>query len=87
MEFEWDNAKADANLKKHGIDFVVGAEVFSAPVVLTIVDTRFAEARFRTIGMVNGIALCVASTMRGGICRIISVRRASRAERRFYDSL
>ena len=87
MEYEWDNGKANANLGKHGVDFVAAVDVFADPNLLVIVDRRYGEDRYRAIGLVNDVVLSVAYTMRGELCRIISARRASRRERREYDTL
>jgi uncharacterized protein len=87
MEFEWDATKADSNLVKHGMDFPAATEVFADPRVLVLVDRQHAELRYRAIGLVAGVVLSVAYTMRGEVCRIISARRASRRERQQYHSL
>lgn len=87
MDYEWDSGKADANLVKHGVDFVAVLEVFEDGHLLIVTDDRFQEPRFRAIGTVNGVVLSVAYTMRGDVCRIISARRASRREREHYRPL
>lgn len=87
MDFEWDNDKAESNLAKHGVDFVGAVGVFEDPALLVAVDGRHSEPRFRAVGLVNGLVLSVAYTMRGDVCRIISARRASRRERQQYDTL
>ncbi len=87
MEYEWDPAKADSNLAKHGVDFPAAIEALEDPRLLVIVDTQYGEPRGRAIGLVNGIHLSVAYTMRGEVCRIISARRASRRERKQYRPL
>jgi uncharacterized DUF497 family protein len=45
----------------------------------------YGEIRRRIVGLVNGVFLTVIYTERGDIVRIISARRASRAERREYE--
>lgn len=87
MDFEWDTAKADSNLAKHGVDFPAAVDVFEDPRLLVIVDERYEEPRYRCIGAVNGVVLSVAYTMRGDVCRVISARRASRHERKHYRPL
>lgn len=87
MEFEWDGNKAVANVEKHAIDFVDAVDVFDDVRLVVEVDRRHGEHRCRAIGMVEGVVLSVAYTMRGDVCRIISARRASRRERRAYRSL
>ena len=52
MRFEWDEAKRQSNIQKHGIDFV-GIEKALAGITLTILDDRFdyGESRFITLGL------------------------------------
>lgn len=87
MEFEWDPAKADSNLAKHGIDFGGARRVFDDRYVLILPDPRdyAGETRDHAIGRVGDRILCVTFTMRGGNCRIISARRANRRERTAYS--
>jgi hypothetical protein len=88
MDFEWDDAKAEANLAKHGIDFVDATRVFLDSRRVEVLDDRrnCGEPRFHTIGVVENAFLHVTYTWRAGVCRIISARRASRAEREKYGS-
>jgi uncharacterized DUF497 family protein len=37
-QFEWDPGKADANLRKHEVDFAEAATVFFDPLSLTVPD-------------------------------------------------
>lgn len=92
IRFEWDPAKAAANVVKHGISFELAAQVFSDPFALSVQDrTEDGEYRWQTLGMVNGwVLLLVAHTIRDEIdgtelIRIISARRATRAERKRYE--
>lgn len=88
MDFEWDEAKNRRNLAKHGVSFEEAAGVFAAPMFRQEDDRRaYGESRFRVYGMVEGRLLCVVYTMRNGRVRIISARRASRAERRAYRQI
>jgi len=83
--FEWDDAKAEANLRKHGIAFEVAKAVFDDPKGLVDYDDSTGEARDLIIGMVAGVVLVVISTDRGSRLRIISARRANRHEQdRYY---
>ncbi len=50
MAYQWDNYKAAANLRKHGIDFADVVLVFSDDLAITVSDDRFYEGRFVTIG-------------------------------------
>ena len=86
MEFEWDDAKAAANLEKHGIAFEEAARIFNGP-VLTRIDDReeYGERREISLGrLAQEVILVVVHTDRNGVTRIISARLASRAERKLY---
>ena len=90
--FEWDPAKERANVRKHGLDFDLAQRVFDDPNAVSDRD-RFegGEYRWQTVGLINGVIfLLVAYTTREEsgleIVRIISARRASNAERRWYEA-
>jgi uncharacterized DUF497 family protein len=86
--FKWDPRKAAVNLKKHGIDFHEAATVLNDPISTTFPDQDHSslERRFLTVGMSSrGSLLVVAHTEEGDTVRIISARRATRHERRFYE--
>ena len=88
MTFTWDPAKADENLKKHGIDFREAATVFDDPLSTTFPDAdhSMGERRFLIIGLsAFGRILVVSHTETNGTIRIISARSATRRERRFYE--
>lgn len=89
--FEWDEAKASTNVRKHGVSFEDAMLVFSDPFALVDQDrVAGGELRWHTLGLVGGILLLlVAHTVRSEaedeIIRIISARRATRKERQRYD--
>lgn len=84
---EWDADKAAVNLTKHGVDFADGATVLEDEAALTIPDGDADEERFVTVGMdALGRVLTVIYTWRGDMPRLISARKASRSERRQYES-
>jgi uncharacterized protein len=85
MRYEWDPAKAEANQKKHGIRFADAVAVFSDEQALTLDDPHPEEERYVTIGM-DAFArlLVVVYTWRGEVIRLISARKATRAERIQY---
>lgn len=88
MLFEWDELKARTNLDKHGVRFEDAVRIFDGPVV-TIDDDRFeyAEARSISVGVVGVMTfLVVVHVDRDEVTRIISARRATPKERRFYDA-
>jgi len=87
-EFEWDEAKAAANLRKHGVSFEQAAQVFSDPKRLTVADeSNDEEAREITFGQVEDRILAVVHTERDGKIRIISARNAERKEHWAYYQL
>jgi uncharacterized DUF497 family protein len=86
-KFEWDDAKAKHNEEKHGVAFEVAEEIFDDPLNITIRDRSHSEAedRYVTIGeTVFREVLVVTHAERGDRIRIISARRATRAEKRRY---
>jgi uncharacterized protein len=85
MRYEWDPTKAEANRKKHGIRFADAVAVFSDEQALTLNDPHPDEERYVTIGM-DAFArlLVVVYTWRGEVIRLISARKATRAERTQY---
>ena len=85
MEFEWDEAKRQANILKHGIDFVDAIAIFSGRVEESEDRRRdYGERRFLATGDADGSILRLVFTWRGSRRRIISARRAKRYERRAY---
>jgi len=86
VEFEWDESKARANLRKHGVDFADAATMFDDNRAVTVADDDPEEERYVTIGMdALGRVLVVAYTIRGERIRIISARRATKRERAEYE--
>jgi uncharacterized DUF497 family protein len=89
VQFEWDPAKAARNLAKHGVSFDEASTVFGDPLAGTILDPQHSdeEPRFITIGLSTSRRLItVAHAERGDRIRIISGRRATRRERKQYES-
>ena len=87
MDYEWDPAKAAANFKKHGVRFADAALSLEDPMGFSIPDPDTSgEARLIFLGAdPAGRVLVTAYTLRGRSTRIISSRKASRAERRAYE--
>lgn len=86
--FEWDEAKAKRNLKKHRVSFEEASTVFGDPLSLTIHDPLHSdeEDRFVTIGQsVRDRLLVVIHSERGERVRLISARVATRNERKTYE--
>jgi hypothetical protein len=91
MRFEWDPRKDKANRQKHRISFELAHRVFDDPNHLSIQDRHEdGEARWQTLGLIGPYAiLLVAHTYEDEhgeeVVRIISARKATRAERLLYD--
>jgi len=87
VDCEWDPAKADANLKKHGIRFADAVSVLEDDSALTIRDPHAEdEERWITVGAdALGRILVVVYTWRDDRVRIISARLATSREREQYE--
>ena len=85
--FAWGETKRRANLKKHGIDFVDAEKIFRGA-TFTAEDTRedYGEQRFLTLGLLDDQVVSVTHTERGNDIRIISIRKATKHEARYYFS-
>lgn len=86
VDFEWDEKKAAVNFRKHGVPFPFATGVFLDENRLEWKDDRgtFGEQRWITVGLVDGIEITVAFTIRGRVTRLISARKAERHEREDY---
>ena len=87
LNFEWDSAKAESNLKKHGVDFFDAIDVFLDPLA-RILTSRIdkGEERRAVIGVSRSLnLLLVVHTERDDYIRLISARTATRQERRLYE--
>jgi len=87
MEFEWDERKARANFKKHGVSFHEAATVFGDPLAITFPDPDHSEEEDRsvTFGLSQSQRLLiVAHTNRGTRTRIISARMMTGKEKVIY---
>jgi len=90
--FEWDDRKALANQRKHGVTFAEAALVFKDPFAILIQDRiENGQERWQTIGMSrNNLLLLVAHTLHFEnedveVVRIISARGLNRKERARYE--
>ncbi|MBW4556147.1 MAG: BrnT family toxin [Trichormus sp. ATA11-4-KO1] len=87
MQFEWDEAKNQENIRKHQIDFADVAEMFESPMLIEP-DNRidYGEDRWMGIGFLrNGVAVVVWTERQSDVIRIISARRANRYERKQFE--
>jgi uncharacterized protein len=84
--FEWDPDKNISNIRKHGLSFEEAALIFSGP-VLTGPDDSAGEYREKSFGLLGSMLVaCVIHTERNGKIRIISARRATARERKYFDA-
>ena len=90
-KFEWDPIKARTNLAKHGVTFEFAQRVFLDPFLVLHQDRiEDGEERWQALGVAGDVSLLVvAHTVRENgeieLVRIISVRNATRHERRRYE--
>jgi uncharacterized DUF497 family protein len=83
---EWVEAKRRANLRKHGVDFV-SVEAFGWDQAVTFEDIRDRshEHRWVAFGPIGGMIFALVFTEpEDGVTRVISLRRATKRERRLY---
>lgn len=88
MQYEWDEAKRIANLRKHGIDFTDVPELFDGD-TLTVEDERYryGEQRFVTFGLLQGRVIAVVHAEREDYPRIISARTTKYEQRIYFEQL
>ncbi|WP_323763858.1 BrnT family toxin [Marinovum sp.] len=84
--FEWDEAKRQATLEKHGIDFVDAVEIFSTTHLVVGARSEI-ESRKLAVGELDQETISVIFTIRDDAIRIITARRARRNEREQYYAL
>jgi uncharacterized DUF497 family protein len=91
IKFEWNEAKASKNIQKHGISFEEASSVFYDDFAIQFYDKNHSvleEDRFLLLGMSNNTRLlmvCHCEKQSGNILRIISARKATKNERKFYQ--
>ncbi len=84
--FEYDEAKSQANLKKHGIDFVAVQELWTDPDALEVKAKSEDESRYIVIGLIRDKHWSAVVTYREDKIRLISVRRSRKNEVLLYES-
>jgi uncharacterized DUF497 family protein len=85
MRFTWNEPKRELNLQQHGLDFVDAPKVFEGA-TFTYEDDRFdyAEQRFVTLGVLEGVAVSVVHTETPRQIRVISFRKATKHEQAIF---
>lgn len=89
MQFEWDEAKAESNFKKHGVNFEEAETVWRDYFYIDLFDDEHSveENRFLMIGESEGKRLLIVSyTERKSRVRIISARVLTAKERKDYEN-
>jgi uncharacterized protein len=89
IKFEWDELKANQNLKKHGVSFDEARAVFFDDFAIQFYDQEHsaAEDRFLMLGMSlqsRVLVVCHCERAKGEVVRIISARKATKREMSFY---
>ena len=89
MRFDWDQAKANANLKKHGVAFEDARSVFFDEFAVQFFDEDHSceEERFLLLGLSSDAKLllvCHCEREQGNVIRIISARKATKREAAHY---
>ena len=89
LRIEWDGRKAVLNLQKHRVSFEDAQTVFSDERARLIDDPDHSEGedRFLLLGLSSSLRLLVVAhcyRAEGDVIRIISARKATREEQRFY---
>lgn len=88
LSFEWGEVKAKTNFKMHKVSFEEGKTIFNDPFLFTFPDDEHSEneRRYINIGIsAHGRVLILTHAERQGKTRIISCRKATTRERRFYE--
>lgn len=91
IEFEWDLVKAKSNIKKHGVSFEEAKSVFFDEYAIQFYhdeSSQLEEDRFLMLGSSNEanlLLVCHCERQEGEIIRIISARKATKSERKYYE--
>ncbi|VAW16125.1 hypothetical protein MNBD_BACTEROID05-464 [hydrothermal vent metagenome] len=89
IKFKWDKNKAEINQKKHGVSFEEAKSIFYDDYALEFFDEENSskEERFLMLGLsvkLRVLVACHCIRERGDIIRIISVRKATKKESKYY---
>lgn len=85
--FKWDEVKAESNRRKHGVGFEQAVSAFDDPCALVRYDAAYSqeEDRFHLLGMVGTTLVLLVVFTEQDVIRIISARKATRQEVRYYE--
>ncbi len=91
IKFEWDKTKELKNVSKHGVSFEEASTVFYDDYAVQFYDKEHSvleEERFLILGVSNQsriLMVCHCERQLGDILRIISARKATKNEKKFYQ--
>lgn len=90
VEFEWSAEKAKANVEKHGVSFEEAKSVFYDEYARQFFDDEHSESenRFIMLGLSDRsriLIVCHCERSQGHVIRLISARKATSGERKYYD--
>ena len=89
LRFEWEPNKNEVNKKKHGLSFETAKEVFydEFAILFDDPDHSIDEDRFLIIGSIKTEQICIVSHCYrdDDRIRIISARKATKAEKQVYQ--
>ena len=91
IKFEWSDIKASKNIEKHGVSFEEASSVFYDDFAVQFYDSNHSELeedRFLILGVSNKsriLMVCHCEKQSGEVLRIISARKATKNERKFYQ--
>lgn len=89
IRFEWDSEKAKLNVEKHGVTFEEAESVFYDEQAIQFYDDEHSEweDRFLMLGLsvkLKLLLVCHCFREKDSVIRIISARKATKAESRHY---
>ncbi|MDO9051598.1 MAG: BrnT family toxin [Methylotenera sp.] len=92
IKFEWDTVKAASNQKKHGVSFEEAQSVFYDEFAVQFFDEDSSEPedRFLMLGFSDEARLlivCHCERSQGSTIRIISARKATKNEGKYYQGI
>ena len=87
MKIEFDAAKDEANIAKHGVSLAAAADIdLEGAVIFEDLRLEYGERRFNAFAPLNGRLYAMCFTVRGDVIRVIGLRKANQREREEYES-
>jgi hypothetical protein len=90
ISFEWDSRKYQSNIKKHGVSFDEAKSVFYDEMAVLFFDEEHSdsEERYILLGLSEKLRIlivCHCTVENNKIVRIISARKATKNESKYYE--